>query len=123
MEPNGKIVNNDSRRQDQFIGMNVLPFYLDYRHIALHDNNANFTTISKQIEQTKGFDEKIIPDLLAFFTEDPDLCKTLPKPAILNTNFEQFFKTKTFLRSVMLIVGSTNSLSELADNLRAPIDT
>ena len=113
MEPNGKIMTNESRRQDQFIGMNFLPFYLDYRHMALHDNNADFTTISKQIEQTKGFDEKIIPDLLAFFTEDPDLCKTLPKPAILNTNFEQFFETTNLVRirrydTMMTIFGGTD---------------
>ena len=50
MEPNGKIVTNDSRRQDQFIGMNVLPFYLDYRHMALHEKNTEFAAISKQIE-------------------------------------------------------------------------
>lgn len=58
MEPNGEIVTNDSRRQEQFIGMNVLPFYLDYRRMAVHDSNAEFTAISKQIEQTKGFDKK-----------------------------------------------------------------
>jgi hypothetical protein len=113
IEPNGEIVTNDSRRQDQFIGMNVLPFYLDYRHMALHDNNADFVAISKQIEQTKGFDEKTMPDLLAFFTEDPDLRKPLPKPAILNTNFEQFFKTTNLVRirrndTTMTIFGGTD---------------
>lgn len=113
MEPNGEIVTNDSRRQDQFIGMNVLPFYLDYRHMALHDNNAEFAAISKQIEQTKGFDEKTMPDLLAFFTEDPELRKPLPKPAILNTNFEQFFKTTNLVRirrkdTTMTIFGGTD---------------
>ncbi|WP_435354097.1 hypothetical protein [Emticicia sp. SJ17W-69] len=113
IEPNGEIVTNDSRRQDQFIGMDVLPFYLDYRHMALHDNNATFAAISKQIEATKGFEEKTMPDMLAFFVEDLELRKVLPKPAKLNTNFEQFFKTTNLVRirredTTLTIFGGTD---------------
>lgn len=113
IEPNGEIVTNDSRRQDQFIGMAVLPFYLDYRHMALHDNNATFAAISKQIEATKGFEEKTMPDMLAFFVEDPELRKVLPEPAKLNTNFEQFFKTTNLVRirredTTLTIFGGTD---------------
>jgi hypothetical protein len=54
-----------------------------------------------------------MPDLLALFTEDPDLCKILPNPAILNTNFEQFFKTANLVRirrnnTMMTIFGGTD---------------
>ena len=54
-----------------------------------------------------------MPDLLALFTEDPDLCKILPKPAILNTNFDQFFKTTNLVRIrrndiMMTIFGGTD---------------
>lgn len=119
MEPNGEMVTNDSRRQDQFIGMNALPFYLDYRHMAIHDNDAEFAAISKQIEQMKGFEEKNMPDLLAFLTDDADLRKPLPKPTELNTNFEQLFKTTSLARirrkdTTMTIFGGTDKPTIIA---------
>ncbi|AFK01796.1 hypothetical protein Emtol_0643 [Emticicia oligotrophica DSM 17448] len=119
MEPNGEMVTNDSRRQDQFIGMNALPFYLDYRHMAIHDNDTEFAAISKQIEQIKGFEEKNMPDLLAFLTDDADLRKPLPKPAELNTNFEQFFKTTSLARirrkdTTLTIFGGTDKPTIIA---------
>ena len=35
MEPNGDLVTNDSRRQDQYASKGIIPFYLHYRYMAI----------------------------------------------------------------------------------------
>lgn len=119
MEPNGDLVTDDSRRQDQFIGFNALAFYLDYRHLAILDNNAEFSAICKNIEQIKGFEEKTMPDMLAFFVEEPMLRKTLPTPKVLNTDFEKLFKTTNLARirrneTTLTIFGGTDKPTIIA---------
>ncbi len=39
MEPNGDLVVNDSRRQDQWTSKRMVAFYLHYRYMAIHDGH------------------------------------------------------------------------------------
>lgn len=98
MEPNGDLVTNDSRRQDQFMTVNALPFYHDYRYLAIHDNNAEFAAITKFIENVKGFDEKILVDLLPYCLEEPLYLKPLPAVQNPSVHFKKFFKTTNLVR-------------------------
>ena len=98
LEPNGDLVCNDSRRQDQFAPINILNFYHDYRFFAIHDNNAEFTAITKFIEKVKGFEEKIMNDLLFYFLEEPLYKKPLPQPKNPSVNFEKFFESSNLVR-------------------------
>ncbi|MEA5261015.1 hypothetical protein VB264_24670 [Arcicella aquatica] len=98
IEPNGDLVTTDSRRQDQFMTINVLNHYHDYRYLAIKDNNAAFASITKFIEKVKGFDEKIMVDLLPFCLEEPTYLKPLPTPKAPSVNFEKFFKTTNLVR-------------------------
>ena len=97
-EPNGDLVCNDSRRQDQFVPINILNFYHDYRFFAILDNNAEFAAITKFIENVKGFEEKIMNDLLFYFLEEPLYKKTLPQPKSPSVNFEKFFESSNLVR-------------------------
>jgi hypothetical protein len=97
-EPNGDLVCNDSRRQDQFAPINILNFYHDYRFFAIHDNNAEFAAITKFIENVKGFEEKIMNDLLFYFLEEPLYKKPLPQPKSPSLNFEKFFESSNLVR-------------------------
>ncbi len=98
LEPNGDLVTFDSRRQDQFMSKNILPFYLDYRYLAIFDKNAEFAAITNFIESLEGLDELVLSQALFHFIEDPLLQKELPKPAVLSTNYEQFFKNTNLVR-------------------------
>ena len=70
MEPNGDLVTNDSRRQDQYAAKGIMPFYLHYRYMAIKDNNKKFAAIASQIENMKGFEKEVVEKALFHFLED-----------------------------------------------------
>lgn len=98
LEPNGDLVCNDSRRQDQFISFNILDFYHDYRYMAMLDKNAEFAAITQFIERVKGFDERVLRDLLFFFLEEPIYAQALPTPKEPSQTFEKFFESSNLVR-------------------------
>ncbi len=98
LESNGDLVCNDSRRQDQFAPINILNFYHNYRFFAILDNNVEFAYITKFIENVKGFEEKIMNDLLFYFLEEPLYKKPLPQPKSPSVNFEKFFESSNLVR-------------------------
>lgn len=98
MEPDGDLVTNDSRRQDQYLPTNILNYYLDYRYLAIRDNNGEFAAIAQFIEGIKDFDEKISADLLPFCLDEPLYLKPTPAPKNPPVNFEKFFKTTNLVR-------------------------
>lgn len=105
-EPNGDLVPNDSRRQDQWVhikadavvSLRITNYYLLYRHIALHDNNAIFAAIAKWIESLPDFEERILNRGLISFLEEPLLQKGLPSPIHLQVNYEKLFAQSHLLR-------------------------
>ncbi|GAB3016297.1 hypothetical protein [Spirosoma pulveris] len=98
LEPNGDLVSNDSRRQDQFMTVNCLPYYHDYRFMAIQDADPEFAAITRYIETVKGFDERISNDLLPYFLETPLYKKLLPTPKAPPVNFEKFFRDTNLVR-------------------------
>ncbi|MBL7739945.1 MAG: hypothetical protein JNK14_12065 [Chitinophagaceae bacterium] len=98
MEPNGDLVSNDSRRQDQYAARQSSLFYLLYRYMANHDNNGFFAAVAKEIETKKGFHEAVIDRSLFYFLENEELQKSLPPPTALPDNYEKLFTTSHLLR-------------------------
>ncbi|TDH19988.1 hypothetical protein EXU57_22185 [Segetibacter sp. 3557_3] len=106
MEPNGELVANDSRRQDQYVWkqqdpnspLTILSYYLLYRYMAINDKSSTFAGIAKTIEQVKGFDERVLNRALIHFMEEPMLQKELPAAAAPETNFEKLFTQSHLLR-------------------------
>jgi hypothetical protein len=97
-EPNGDLVTNDSRRQDQFSSVSILNFYHDFYYLAIRDNNPEFSAIAKYIETLNGFNDRVLTDLLVSFLEEPLYKKTLPAPKAPPTTFEKFFKETNLVR-------------------------
>jgi hypothetical protein len=98
IEPNGEVVSTDSRRQDQYRTLNVLPFYMPYRYMALVDDNKHYAAIAHFIENLEGFDEKILGQSLFWFLEEPLFKKEMPSPSALPTQYERFFKETNLVR-------------------------
>ena len=97
-EPNGDLVTNDSRRQDQYFTVNMLPYFHNYLYMAIHDNSPTYAAVANFIESIKGFDNIILKDLLPYYLEDPLYKKPLPNPEKLSINFEKFFKETNLVR-------------------------
>jgi hypothetical protein len=98
IEPNGDVVTADSRRQDQWVPKNVMGYYLQYRYMAIKDNNKKFAAIAKQIENTNGFEEEILNKDLFHFLENSLLQQALPQSNALSYNYEKLLTTSKLLR-------------------------
>lgn len=98
MEPDGELVSTDSRRQDQYASRNISLFYLQYRYMAILDNNSHFAAIAKQIEGMKDFGEAVLDRSLFHFMENSLLQKELPVADHLPVNYEKLFTTSHLLR-------------------------
>lgn len=100
IEPNGDLVTNDSRRQDQYLSAAkpVTIFYLQYRYMAIRDNNAQFAAITKFIEALPGFEKDILSRSLFYFLENETLQQQLPTASSLPGSYEKLFTTSHLLR-------------------------
>lgn len=98
MEPNGEVITNNSRRQDQFSVQSIVESYLFYRYLAIRDNNGRFASISKTIEALDGFEKTIIDRALPSFMDEPLLQKHLPEPVLMPVDYEKVFADSSLVR-------------------------
>ncbi|MFT7160375.1 MAG: hypothetical protein ACI9GZ_001550, partial [Bacteroidia bacterium] len=97
-EPNGDLVSIDSRRQDQWYTSTITKFYLQYRNMAISDNDGMFGSIAKNIESLPDFESSILSKSLIYFMEDTDLQRPLPTLKKVSDDFEKFFKLASLAR-------------------------
>ncbi len=98
LEPNGELVTTDSRRQDQFMIKNALPFYLDYWYMAILDKNERFAGMAQFIENMPNFDDTVLSQSLFCFLDEPLLKDKMLVTTSLSTNYERFFKETNLVR-------------------------
>lgn len=98
MEDNGELVSVDSRRQDQYAARSAAIFYLQYRYLAIRDNDAHFSAVAKKIESAVLFNKEVLDRSLIYFLENETLQQPLPAPAQLDDNYEKLFTTSHLLR-------------------------
>jgi len=97
-EPNGDLVTLDSRRQDQFMDINVSKYYLQYRYMAIHTGNPIFVYMAKLIENLPDFTTDTLSGSLLFFMENRELQQPLPAVANVEHNYEKFFALSNLAR-------------------------
>lgn len=108
IHPNGEVVTEASKRQDQYKYGSMAPYYYPYRFMALKDNNARFAFMSTWIEEKP---ERLVSNLI-YFLEDEQLKSELPNPVPLPTNYEKYFSYSNLARFRRENVSAT----VLADN-------
>jgi hypothetical protein len=97
-EPNGDLVTVDSRRQDQFMDLNISKFYSSYRYMAIQTNNPLFVYMAKTIESLPDFAAETLSGSLLFFMENKELQKPLPAVANVENNYEKLFALSNLAR-------------------------
>lgn len=98
MEPNGEVITNNSRRQDQFSIQSIMESYLFYRYLAIHDNDGKMASVAKTIEALDGFEEAIIDRSLPSFMHEPLLQKYLPEPVLMPVDYEKVYTDSSLVR-------------------------
>ncbi len=98
MEPNGDLVVNDSRRQDQWSGKRMTAFYNHYRYMANRDRNGRYAAIAKLIEAMDDFENDVVKREFYNFLEAPLLQQQLPVPTAPPVSFEKLFTSSSLLR-------------------------
>jgi hypothetical protein len=97
-EANGDLVSNDSRRQDQYLARHSAILYLQYRYLAIRDQDRQFSAICKMIESTPWFEKEVLEQGLFYFQENETLQQILPEANLLPDRYEKLFPTSHLLR-------------------------
>ncbi len=91
MEENGELITVDSRRQDQNFLLSIAGYYLEYRFIAIYNNNDFLAAVTRKIEALEEFEKRVLGLSLVYFLERPVLLEELPGEKELPTNYTQYF--------------------------------
>ncbi|HVU47917.1 MAG TPA: hypothetical protein VHD85_17425 [Terracidiphilus sp.] len=97
MHPNGELETVGSRRQDQTMMAWISNYYLQYRYMAIHDQNRQFAAVARFAEQI-GLDQAEVKIPLIEFLEEPLYQRNLPDPEPLPSNYARFFSNSSLAR-------------------------
>ena len=97
MHPNGELETVGSRRQDQTMSASISNYYLQYRYMAIHDQNRQFAAVARFAEQI-GLDRAEAKIPLIEFLEEPLYRRTLPDPEPLPSDYARLFSNTALAR-------------------------
>jgi hypothetical protein len=98
LHPDGEVETVASRRQDQNMAVSVSNYYLQYRYLAIRDNNPSFAAVARllQAKSGEGFVEGGNP--LIYFMEEPLLKKSLPTGGAIPSDYAKVFSNSGVAR-------------------------
>jgi len=97
MHPNGELETVGSRRQDQNMQAWISNYYLQYRYMAIHDNNHQFASVAHFAEQL-GLEQAEDRIPLIEFLDEPLYRRPLPALEPLPSNYSRFFRNSALAR-------------------------
>jgi hypothetical protein len=98
MQPDGELEIVNSRRQDQDRPVHVANFYLQYRYMAIRDNNPVFAAVARLISARPG--EGLVEggNPVINFLEEPLLRKPLPQGGAIPSDYSKVFANSQMVR-------------------------
>jgi hypothetical protein len=98
LHPDGEIETVASRRQDQNGSISIANFYLQYRYLAILDQNPAYAAVVRLIEgkQGEGLIEGANP--VIYFMEDPVLRKPLPAGGTIPSDYAKLIPRSSLVR-------------------------
>jgi len=97
MHPNGELETVGSRRQDQGMMAWISNYYLQYRYMAIHDQNRQFAAVTRFAEEI-GLDHAEARIPLIEFLEEPLYRRSLPTAEPLPMDYARFFSNTALAR-------------------------
>jgi hypothetical protein len=95
VHPNGQVVTEISRRQDQYKPGSLRRYYLPYRYMAIRDQNGDFAAMTQLIEEKVG---QALSGELLYLLENPEYLKSLPSSLPLPDNYVRHFAASGLVR-------------------------
>jgi hypothetical protein len=83
LHPDGEVVTEVSRRQDQFVRGTMAGYWFPLQYLAAHDVDGQFAGLAGQLAAEHG--------RLSTLLEYPELARALPAPALLPEDYERWF--------------------------------
>jgi hypothetical protein len=98
LHPDGEVETVASRRQDQSAPVSISNYYLQYRYMAIHDNNPSFAAVVRllQAKSGEGYVEGGNP--LIYFMDEPLLKKPLPGGGAIPSDYAKVFSNSGVAR-------------------------
>jgi hypothetical protein len=98
LNPDGEIETVGSRRQDQGRPISIVNFYLQYRYLAIRDNNPAYAAVVRLIQGKTG--EGLIEggNPVIHFMEEPLLKKPLPAGGAIPSDYARVFPNSGLAR-------------------------
>jgi hypothetical protein len=97
MHPNGEMETVGSRRQDELLQEWISNYYLQYRYMAIHDQNRQFAAVTRFIEQI-GLDHAEVKIPLIEFLEEPVYRQSLPEVELIPSDYARVFSNSALAR-------------------------
>jgi hypothetical protein len=98
MQPDGELEILQSRRQDQDRPVHVANFYLQYRYMAIRDNNPAFAAVARLIAARPGEGLVEGSNPVIHFLEEPLLRKPLPEGGAIPSDYQRVFANSHLVR-------------------------
>jgi hypothetical protein len=98
MQPDGELETLNSRRQDQGRPIHVANFYLQYRYMAIRENNPTFAAVARLIASRPGEGLVEGANPVIHFIEDPLLRKPLPAGNEIPSSYVKVFANSQLVR-------------------------
>jgi hypothetical protein len=83
LHPDGEVVTEVSKRQDQFVRGTMAGYWFPVQYLALHDSDGQFSTLARQLASDNA--------RLSALMEYPELTAALPPAAPLPEDYEKLF--------------------------------
>lgn len=98
LQPDGENECVNSRRQDQDRPVHVANYYLQYRYLAIRENNPTFAAVARLIAARPG--EGLIEGTnpVVHFMEDPLMRKPLPEGGAIPSDYVRVFANSQLVR-------------------------
>ena len=98
LHPDGEIETVASRRQDQNMAVSVSNYYLQYRYLAIRDNNPAYAAVVRSIEARPG--EGLVEggNPVIYFLEEPLLKRPIPEGGTIPADYARVFPNSGLAR-------------------------
>lgn len=107
LHPDGEVVTEVSKRQDQFVRGTMAGYWFPVQYLAVHDSDGQFSTLARQLGPDNA--------RLAVFMEYPELLAALPAAAPLPEDYEKMMPEVGLVR---IRRGDLDATVILQDNSR-----